>query len=76
VLPPQFTLGELSWRKSTYSMNAGDCVEVAPENGSIFVRDSKNLNESALVYSAATWRAFVAKTKTENRTLKYRVSQY
>ena len=42
----QIELCQLIWRKAARSMNAGDCVEVAPAKGKIFVRDSKNPNGS------------------------------
>jgi hypothetical protein len=44
-------------------MNAGDCVEIAPANGKIFVRDSKNPCGPALEYPADAWRGFLAETK-------------
>lgn len=30
------------WRKSSYSMANGDCVEVQTEDGAVMVRDSKD----------------------------------
>jgi len=44
-------------------MNAGDCVEVAPANGKIFVRDSKNPNGPSLEYHADAWRNFLTEAR-------------
>lgn len=50
----------VDWRKSTYSgSEGGDCVEVAPVDGHVAVRDSKDPDGPALVFSAAAFAAFV-----------------
>ncbi|MFB8199371.1 Scr1 family TA system antitoxin-like transcriptional regulator [Kitasatospora purpeofusca] len=49
------------WRKSTYSGNGGQCVEVADGHAGVMpVRDSKDPQGPALVFPADAWRAFVA----------------
>jgi hypothetical protein len=50
------------WRKSSKSGgNGGDCVEVADNiPGLVGVRDSKDPTGSALTFSPAAWRTFVA----------------
>jgi hypothetical protein len=50
------------WRKSTFSgSNGGQCVEVASNlPGIVAVRDSKNPDGPALVFTPAEWQAFVA----------------
>ena len=56
------------WRKSSYSGgNGGTCVEVAVLPGSkegsdrvIAVRDSKNPDGPALVFTSDEWQAFTA----------------
>ncbi|MFJ4667714.1 DUF397 domain-containing protein [Kitasatospora purpeofusca] len=51
----------VSWRKSSYSGNGGNCVEIAPDfPGLAPVRDSKDPEGPALVFPADAWRAFVA----------------
>jgi hypothetical protein len=54
-------LTSAQWRKSPYSTNTGNCVEVARNlPGVVAVRDSKNPDGPALVFTADQWRAFVS----------------
>jgi hypothetical protein len=54
-------LTSADWHKSSYSSNNGNCVEVARSLPSVVaVRDSKNPDGPALVFTAAAWRAFVS----------------
>jgi hypothetical protein len=54
-----------SWFKSSYSNNGGDCVEVAANIPGITpVRDSKDPEGPALVFSADAFAAFVASVKS------------
>jgi hypothetical protein len=50
------------WRKSSYSNgNGGNCVEVANlDSGGRVVRDSKNPNGGALMFTGTEWAAFTA----------------
>ena len=49
------------WRKSSFSGNGGDCVEVGQLSGGVIVvRDSKDRSGTAHRYAPAVWRAFVA----------------
>ncbi|MFI9203517.1 DUF397 domain-containing protein [Streptomyces sp. NPDC053048] len=53
--------GKTTWRKSSYSLANGDCVEVAsPVQRSIAVRDSKAPQGPALAFTPENWSAFVA----------------
>jgi hypothetical protein len=54
-----------NWRKSSYSSaNGGACVEVAGDGaGVVAVRDSKNPDGPALVFTPADWSAFIASLK-------------
>ena len=56
---------DLQWRKARRSVGNGACVEVAPVNGQIAVRDSMNPGGSRLQYPARSWQAFVAAIKGE-----------
>ena len=56
-------LSRAQWRKSSYSGNSGNCVEVAIFNKTIFVRDSENPGGTLLSFTADRWLEFMAKTK-------------
>jgi hypothetical protein len=52
------------WHKSSYSNGSGgNCVEVAAATDEIRVRDSKNPEGDALVFSATAWAAFIAEVR-------------
>ncbi|MEV7598964.1 DUF397 domain-containing protein [Kitasatospora sp. NPDC089797] len=54
-------LSDAAWFKSSYSNNGGNCVEVTADfPGLAPVRDSKDPQGPALVFSAEAWRSFVA----------------
>lgn len=48
-----------AWRKSSYSAQHTDCVEVAPMPGTTAVRDSRNRTSGELRFSITAWRAFI-----------------
>lgn len=51
----------LTWVKSSYSGNNGNCVEAAVlPDGARATRDSKDPHGPALVFPAAEWTAFLA----------------
>ena len=54
-----------NWQKSSFSgANGGNCVEVAAgEPGVVAVRDSKDPDGPALIFSPADWSAFLASLK-------------
>ena len=55
-------LGEFAWRKSSYSTDNGDCVEVGwPGSTEVAVRDSKQKGSPALAFDDVNWRAFVSR---------------
>ncbi|GHH82478.1 hypothetical protein GCM10018781_67490 [Kitasatospora indigofera] len=54
----------VAWRKSRFSGDQGNCVEVADGFPEIVpVRDSKDPEGPALLFPAAAWSAFVAGIK-------------
>ena len=54
-----------AWRKSSYTTaNGGECVELASVSGTVAVRDSKDPDGPALVFTAAEWEAFIGGVKT------------
>ncbi|QWF77735.1 DUF397 domain-containing protein [Amycolatopsis sp. CA-230715] len=55
------------WRKSSYSGNQGDCVEVAIGADEVGVRDTKNRAAGNLTVAPAAWSAFV---RTAGRAMR------
>lgn len=49
-----------SWRKSSYSINAGQCIELADGAGIGLLRDSKHPTGGHLTFSRAELAAFIA----------------
>jgi hypothetical protein len=53
--------GTARWRKSTYSLASGDCVEVSQlPTGEVALRDSKDQAGPVLVFGTGQWGAFVS----------------
>jgi hypothetical protein len=53
-------LSRAEWRKSSYSGQSGNCVEVARNlPGLVAVRDSKEPDMATLVVSRETWQVFL-----------------
>lgn len=61
-------LSQAAWRKSSYTANNGNCVEVAGVEGIIAVRDSKNTHIAPLRVSPQAWGAFVTAVATDSLT--------
>jgi hypothetical protein len=57
-------LSRAQWRKSSYSGNTGNCVELAQFENLVAVRDSKDHPRArVLVFERDAWRAFVRECK-------------
>ncbi|MFF3913257.1 DUF397 domain-containing protein [Streptomyces sp. NPDC001852] len=57
---PDHDLSTTVWRKSSYSGNADNCLEVADAHPTLIpVRDSKTPHGPKLVFRPTTWSAFV-----------------
>ena len=53
-----------TWRKSSYSGGSGNCVEVAGNlPGAVGVRDSKDPDGRALVFTTRAWATFADQVK-------------
>ncbi len=49
------------WRKSSFSSDEGNCVEVAfAEPTAVAVRDSKNQDGPTLAVPVVTWHSFIS----------------
>lgn len=54
----------MSWRKASYSgSNGGGCVEVAPADAAVAVRDSKDPVGPQLAFTPDDWREFTHQIK-------------
>ncbi|MFF9483268.1 DUF397 domain-containing protein [Streptomyces sp. NPDC014676] len=47
------------WRKSSYSPDASNCVEVATTPAAVLIRDSKTTSGPQLDLSPTTWAVFL-----------------
>ncbi|MFB7655815.1 DUF397 domain-containing protein [Streptomyces sp. NPDC056128] len=50
----------LTWRKSTYSPDGSNCVEIATTSTTVLVRDSKAPAGSRLSFPSAAWADFLS----------------
>ncbi|MER6688485.1 DUF397 domain-containing protein [Streptomyces minutiscleroticus] len=48
-----------NWRKSTYSGDGSNCVEIATTPDAVRVRDSKDADGPRLAIAPPAWRAFL-----------------
>jgi hypothetical protein len=53
----------VTWRKSSFSQN-GNCIELASDKKSIFVRDSKDHSGNILGFRPTDWSIFIARIKS------------
>ena len=54
----------MNWRKARSSMANGACVEVGTATGLVAARDSGDRAGRELRFSAAVWRAFIARSRS------------
>jgi hypothetical protein len=52
-------LTRAQWKKSSYSGNSGNCVEVAHLDQAVAVRDSKESGGAVLLYTLEEWERFI-----------------
>ena len=64
----EVSLTQATWRKSSYSGGAGNCVEVGGSRpGAVGVRDTKDPDGQSLVFTTRAWRAFAHQVKSGTR---------
>ena len=56
-------MDEVCWRRSKYTGNHGNCVEVAVAAGETAVRDSKAPHSGHLRVASRQWAAFLSRVK-------------
>lgn len=61
------TVRELVWRKSSYTGDDGNCVEVAWPHQEVAVRDSKQPAGGTLAFPVVAWHAFLMADSFKNR---------
>jgi hypothetical protein len=66
---PDPDLAYALWRKSTYSGGNGSCVEIADLGAAVAVRDSKDPDGPALVFTTGQWRSFTNSIKAGSHRL-------
>jgi hypothetical protein len=59
----ELDLSRAQWRKSSYSGNSGNCVEVAHLGQVVAIRDSKEPQEAVVVVTSDEWRKFMSQMR-------------
>lgn len=62
---PGFMNQNLEWRKSSLSVNNGECVEVAALESRVVVRDSNRPGGPVVSYGKGTWSVFLEALKRD-----------
>lgn len=57
----------VTWRKSSFS-NSGNCVEVATQDRSVLIRDSRAPEKGILSVSSLAWQAFTQVVRRNTAT--------
>jgi hypothetical protein len=53
------------WRKSSFSGNGGNCVEIGDDVRRVLVRDTQDRTGPVLRFTVDAWRRFAAEVKTD-----------
>jgi hypothetical protein len=57
-------VSNLNWRKSRYSGQGANCVEVAPTNEGVLVRDTKDQGNGPVIpFTTAEWAEFLREVR-------------
>jgi hypothetical protein len=63
MTPKSLEVGDLQWRTAIRSAGNGACVQVAPVDGAILIRDSKDQDGPVVQYPDNSWRMFLGSAK-------------
>ncbi|MDX3386663.1 DUF397 domain-containing protein [Streptomyces niveiscabiei] len=53
----------LTWRKSSYSAETSNCLEIAPAPTTIHIRDSKTPTTPHLTFPHSAWARFLTQVR-------------
>ena len=53
----------VTWRKSSYSANGDECVEVAVSQPEVLIRDTKDRAGGTIAVPPAQWRSFLSRLR-------------
>ena len=56
----------LRWRTSKASAGANECVEIASDDQSVLVRDSRNPSGTILEFPPGPWTSFLRRVRDDN----------
>lgn len=56
----------LNWRTSKASADGPNCVEIASDDESVLVRDSRNPSGTMLEFPPGQWTSFLRRVRDEN----------
>ena len=65
-MPSRQSRPTLNWRTSTFSGADGGCVEIASEDGSVLVRDSRQRSGPVLQFSPELWSSFMERLRDDD----------
>jgi hypothetical protein len=54
-----------NWRKSSYSGDQGNCVEVADRGNRVLMRDTNDRTGAMLRFTSDAWRTFASRVKAD-----------
>jgi hypothetical protein len=55
----------LNWRTSRYSGGNLECLEIASDEQSVLVRDSRNPSGTVLEFSSSQWSSFIRRVRAD-----------
>ncbi|MGX1131037.1 hypothetical protein RKD49_003227 [Streptomyces glaucescens] len=61
-------MSTLTWRKSSHSADASNCVEIATDATAIHIRDSKKAGGPHLTVHPSAWTAFMSTLRERSAT--------
>ncbi|MFE1838022.1 DUF397 domain-containing protein [Streptomyces sviceus] len=50
----------LQWKKSTYSGDSSNCVEIATTPGALYIRDTKTTESPPAIFRTSAWAPFIS----------------